>query len=594
MNYFYHRSIRWLFCLLLLANQASMFAQTNVDAGAVFAATLDSRIWSINITTAKATPLTTSPFTPNGINSLALNETDHLIYYTAQSGSNTLYAYDYIQDTHIIIKDLSQQIINYAPTGFGLGKGGADFRNGILYLCVENMKEGPASVVTNDIVYKITFLDGTNGTKVNTVTPIYRAPSANDWGDIIVMNDSFLINNIYQKIELINLKTGAVVKSVPKLNLGQIAMANNGTFWNIDEDIQRLNADPLSPDFGQMLSDTLFINLDCMASWNVPVSDFDPGRDAIDAAGPVPTTNKIGDLVWKDSNCNGIYDAAFERGIGGAKIELWDDVNINGVIDGGKDRLLSTATSASDGTYEFSNILPGDYIIRLKDPSTLIPGGIVTSNKGNDIIIQLRGLNRAITDTDFGVENCFLLPVSMKSFEVDVEGCKPVLKWVTTNEINCAYYNIERSIDGEHFETVGIVYAKGFGSVGEQSYTFEDIAVKSEIYYRLKMVDSDNSYTYTGKQSVNIDCTKDSDVLMVYPNPVSNVVNVQLHTGVAGMGNIIIRNTTHQDVKVFEHELTAGINLIPIDVSELPSGTYFIMVANSKQSAMSTQKFVKL
>lgn len=108
------------------------------------------------------------------------------------------------------------------------------------------------------------------------------------------------------------------------------------------------------------------------------------------------------------------------------------------------------------------------------------------------------------------------------------------------------------------------------------------------------MVDSDNSYTYTGKQSVNIDCTKDSDVLMVYPNPVSNVVNVQLHTGVAGMGNIIIRNTTLQDVKVFEHELTTGINLIPIDVSELPSGTYFIMVANSKQSAMSTQKFVKL
>ena len=116
-------------------------------------------IYSIDITTGKATLVTTVPATVGGItisatvNSLAVDQGNGLIYYcdsNAVSANVALFAYDYrtvgISDAarHIVIDtDLTNNGVglSIAVGGRGVGSGAATFANGTLYLGVERSEE---------------------------------------------------------------------------------------------------------------------------------------------------------------------------------------------------------------------------------------------------------------------------------------------------------------------------------------------------------------------------------------------------------------------------------------------------------------------
>lgn len=66
----------------------------------------------------------------------------------------------------------------------------------------------------------------------------------------------------------------------------------------------------------------------------------------------------IGDFVWEDRNANGIQDAD-EKGMGSVKVNLYDNAGTK----------LSETTTGPDGTYLFSNLIPGQYILEFIRPS---------------------------------------------------------------------------------------------------------------------------------------------------------------------------------------------------------------------------------
>lgn len=79
----------------------------------------------------------------------------------------------------------------------------------------------------------------------------------------------------------------------------------------------------------------------------------------------------LGDLVWVDANVNGFRDAG-EVGLGGTTVQLWRDENSNGILEPGTDTLLSTATTAPDGSYLFTGVTANgalDYIVAATTPS---------------------------------------------------------------------------------------------------------------------------------------------------------------------------------------------------------------------------------
>ena len=84
----------------------------------------------------------------------------------------------------------------------------------------------------------------------------------------------------------------------------------------------------------------------------------------------------VGNLVWKDENYNGLKDSS-EPGIANVTLGIIYDVNANGTFDDGTDVVgTPTATTNSSGIYQFTNLLPGKYFVRVA-ASNFASGGAI-------------------------------------------------------------------------------------------------------------------------------------------------------------------------------------------------------------------------
>lgn len=78
----------------------------------------------------------------------------------------------------------------------------------------------------------------------------------------------------------------------------------------------------------------------------------------------------------------------------------------------------------------------------------------------------------------------------------------------------------------------------------------------------------------------------------VYPNPVTNTLNIRLNAHKAFEGNITITNIAGQTVLVTTSNVVAGENILSIDASALAAGSYLISIGDGENGA-AVKKFVK-
>ena len=127
------------------------------------------------------------------------------------------------------------------------------------------------------------------------------------------------------------------------------------------------------------------------------VITIDSGEDdeTVDAGFYEPAN--LGDLVWLDEVFDGVYDSNTETGLEGILITLlYPDgtpVNTNAFGDP-----ITTVTSGPDGSYEFTDLVPGDYVVQFGETDEYI---LTTGNAGNDTIDsdpnEVSGLTGIIT-----------------------------------------------------------------------------------------------------------------------------------------------------------------------------------------------------
>ncbi|MEQ1862398.1 MAG: SdrD B-like domain-containing protein, partial [Chthoniobacteraceae bacterium] len=82
----------------------------------------------------------------------------------------------------------------------------------------------------------------------------------------------------------------------------------------------------------------------------------------------------LGDLVFRDNNRNGVFDAG-DAGVNGVTLSLFVDADNNNVADTPGTPLLTT-TTAGGGLYSFAGLLPGNYLVRV-DQSNFNTGGVL-------------------------------------------------------------------------------------------------------------------------------------------------------------------------------------------------------------------------
>ncbi|MES2778330.1 MAG: T9SS type A sorting domain-containing protein [Bacteroidota bacterium] len=170
------------------------------------------------------------------------------------------------------------------------------------------------------------------------------------------------------------------------------------------------------------------------------------------------------------------------------------------------------------------------------------------------------------------------LPVELVFFTAQKSGNDVGLNWTTASEVNSDYFEIEKSYDNKNFNKVDYVEALG-NSNQSNSYAYTDFSAftsdKHVIYYRLKLVDKDGSFTYSNVVVVNQLETKEQAAL-VYPNPFADQIFTSLSLSKATVVKIRIMNLTGQEVYNEEVDGDAGNKVITVNTEKLGAGIYFL------------------
>lgn len=175
-----------------------------------------------------------------------------------------------------------------------------------------------------------------------------------------------------------------------------------------------------------------------------------------------------------------------------------------------------------------------------------------------------------------------VLPVTLVSFNAKWNGRYSELQWRTAQEINANRFVIERSADGEHYETVGTSLAEGSETTGH-AYLFEDQEVPTGTsYYRLRQEDVDGKFAYSEIKAVFKE-TKES--LFISPNPNNGTFTILL-TGQTSAVHIQVHNTLGTLLYQTNHQAAQTISL-PISLNGQHSGMYIVSVTNDHSTQSS-------
>ncbi len=180
------------------------------------------------------------------------------------------------------------------------------------------------------------------------------------------------------------------------------------------------------------------------------------------------------------------------------------------------------------------------------------------------------------TDVNGCTASAFILnplPAELVDFKATRENEDAIVSWTTATEKNVRAFIVERSVDGQNFETVGQVDAYG-NSNSIRAYQFVDYnAPKADLFYRLRIEDWDNSVEYSDIVTL---ASKEIKLLTVSPNPANSFIEVK--GMVRGSYDIKIVNSIGQTV------LDQPLNDSRISLAGVRNGQYLVYINTQNSS----------
>ena len=228
---------------------------------------------------------------------------------------------------------------------------------------------------------------------------------------------------------------------------------------------------------------------------------------------------------------------------------------------------LGVYMSIDNGTtwYDFNNSLWD---------ATLVMDLVVTSN--NKLVAATHGKGAFVSDMYAAG-----LPVSLTSFSGYNQGDRNLLKWITANEENVLHFELQSSKDGIDYQTVSIIAATN--SVNGSSYSQKDIPSPDlqTVFYRLKMVDKDGKFSYSGIVSVQ---RSRATAFIITENPFNESLKLSINSTRPQNIDTRLHDASGKLVaKKSMHASQGVINLQLENLHQLPPGTYLLEVSLKDQ-----------
>ena len=207
-------------------------------------------------------------------------------------------------------------------------------------------------------------------------------------------------------------------------------------------------------------------------------------------------------------------------------------------------------------------------------PNPLL-GGAPNASQGNSSTANDNSTTSLIVTPNI------IVPVDLISFKgILVNNNRVDLDWQTSAETNVSHYDIERSINGIDFVSIGVVNVRGSNS----SYVFPDLLpYQGRNFYRLKIMDIDGKFKYSNVVLINI---KGKAGMTVYPSPSSDG-NVNVSLSGRGAKTIILNDLAGRQLKKWDNYAHNTLR-----IEGLSSGSYLISVTEVQTGTRFVERFV--
>ena len=152
----------------------------------------------------------------------------------------------------------------------------------------------------------------------------------------------------------------------------------------------------------------------------------------------------------------------------------------------------------------------------------------------------------------------FTLPVAISTFTGYADGMLNVLEWTAASQLNNAEFIIERAAGDTMFTKIGSIAGAGTTSISTDYLFYDEMPPSGITYYRLTLVATDGSRTYTPIVAV---ARTGSNAVMVYPNPSTGTIQITCPAIPYRKYSIQVANMFGQNIQV-DDVMTNGEQLV--------------------------------
>ncbi len=262
-----------------------------------------------------------------------------------------------------------------------------------------------------------------------------------------------------------------------------------------------------------------------------------------------------------------------------------DLVNSAGVVVQTLDsfNIINAATTATLYSQTIAVNVPGVYRFSLTMGGKTGGGNVRTSIDDLNVNAPVIGCDDVIINK--------LLPVHLISFQGNMnKNNKVTLNWTVADNELANNFEIERSVNGRDFTSVGVVFASE--KMGTENYMFYEITSGTDkVMYRLKMIDKNQVANYSRILIFQLKSTISNNIKIIgnpvndkltfsYTSPATLMVDVKVYDI---SGRILLNNKVNS---------LEGSNVISLPLSStFKAGMYVVEVNNGTE--LHSSKFVK-
>ncbi len=243
------------------------------------------------------------------------------------------------------------------------------------------------------------------------------------------------------------------------------------------------------------------IDSDIDTSGRTVLLTAESGTNNLDLDAGLARPATIGNIVWIDSNGDGIRDND-ETGLFGLAVNLYDENNT----------LIAAVLTGQGGSYSFRGLLPGTYVLEFVSSNDYVfsPPNQADDSRDSDVDPQT-GRTPLIVVSSGETSDTWhagLVPqiptaIMISSFGATWQGDALMVRWATSMEIDAWGFRLYRSADGRRAGAVQVtpelILARGRGQ-GGALYEWADRSAKAGMSYSywLEEVEIDGSVNEYG------------------------------------------------------------------------------------------------